>query len=65
MSGKSSQVVRSGERVNVEGKSVSNKVLLSRQTMNTGCCVLICNVSICLVIAAFMSRLKLSSSSIS
>ncbi len=29
MSGKSSQVVRSGERTNVEGKPVSNKVLLS------------------------------------
>ena len=29
MSGKSSQVVRAGERTNVEGKSVSNKVLLS------------------------------------
>jgi CRP-like cAMP-binding protein len=29
MSGKSSQVVRAGERTNVEGKSVGNKVLLS------------------------------------
>jgi CRP-like cAMP-binding protein len=29
MSGKSSHVVRAGERTNVEGKSVSNKVLLS------------------------------------
>jgi CRP-like cAMP-binding protein len=29
MSGKSSQVVRAGERTNVEGKPVSNKVLLS------------------------------------
>src|SRR6202163_2685367 len=29
MSGKSSQVIRAGERTNVEGKSVSNKVLLS------------------------------------
>ena len=29
MSGKSSQVVRAGDRTNVEGKSVSNKVLLS------------------------------------
>ena len=29
MSGKSSQIVRSGERTNVEGKPVSNKVLLS------------------------------------
>lgn len=29
MSGKSSEVVRAGERTNIEGKSVSNKVLLS------------------------------------
>src|ERR1700680_1871738 len=29
MSGKSSQVIRAGERTNVAGKSVSNKVLLS------------------------------------
>src|ERR1700686_5538329 len=29
MSGKSSQVIRAGERTNVEGKPVSNKVLLS------------------------------------
>ena len=29
MSGKSSQVIRAGERTNVEGKSVGNKVLLS------------------------------------
>src|ERR1700719_5291165 len=29
MSGKSSHVVRAGERTNIEGKSVSNKVLLS------------------------------------